>query len=263
LHEHIEYIKGETLAVDLKKGHLPDAQPFSHSIDGEGLTFYVASTESQSLDNARIAETEPQSEDCEAKPVNEIVRLIQNRRKELKLSDTVQIMVGIQTSSRTIGQALYENIEYIKEATLAIDLKKGQLPDAQPFNHLIDGEELTLCIASTEQPTEPQSEDNAVPTEPQPEPQSEDGVAGLAKEVVRLIQARRVELCLSDTAQIMVGIQTASRMIGQTLYENIEYIKRETLAIDLKKGQFPDAQPFNHTIDGEELTLCVAAAESE
>jgi len=77
----------------------------------------------------------------------EVVRLIQDRRKELKLNYTDRIMVGIQTSSRTLGQALHGHIEYIKKETLAIDLKKGQVANAEMLTHSIDGEELSLSIA--------------------------------------------------------------------------------------------------------------------
>jgi len=86
---------------------------------------------------------------------------------------------------------------------------------------------------------------------------------GRAREVVRLIQDRRKELKLNYTDRIVVGIQTPSRMIGQALHQHIEYIKGETLAVDLKKGQIPDAEPFAHSIDGEELTLSVAISEPQ
>ena len=83
---------------------------------------------------------------------------------------------------------------------------------------------------------------------------------GRAREVVRLIQDLRKELQLNYTDRIMVGIQTGSRMIGEALHAHIEYIKGETLAIDLKKGQVTEAESFSHSIDGEELTLSVAVA---
>jgi isoleucyl-tRNA synthetase len=84
---------------------------------------------------------------------------------------------------------------------------------------------------------------------------------GRAREVVRLIQDRRKELDLNYTDRIMVGIQTPSRVLGEALHQHIEYIKGETLAVDLKKGQIPNSETFPHTIDGEELTLSVSVAE--
>jgi isoleucyl-tRNA synthetase len=76
----------------------------------------------------------------------EVVRMIQDRRKEMKLNYTDRIVVGIATASRTIGEALHKHIEYIKGETLAVDLKKGQVAGAEAFVHAIDGDELTLSV---------------------------------------------------------------------------------------------------------------------
>jgi len=80
----------------------------------------------------------------------EVVRLIQDRRKELQLNYTDRIMVGIQTTSHAIGEALHKHIEYIKGETLAIDLKKGHAPGAETLSRSLDGEELTLSVTLTE-----------------------------------------------------------------------------------------------------------------
>ena len=85
---------------------------------------------------------------------------------------------------------------------------------------------------------------------------------GRAREVIRLIQDRRKEMKLNYTDRIMVGITTASRAMGEALHKHIDYIKGETLAVDLKKGQVPGSEAFTQTIDGEELTISVAVAES-
>jgi len=77
----------------------------------------------------------------------EVVRLIQDRRKEMKLDYTDRILVGIQTPSRLIGEALHKHIEHIKGETLAIDLKKGQIADSEAFFHSIDGEALMVSVA--------------------------------------------------------------------------------------------------------------------
>jgi len=82
----------------------------------------------------------------------EVVRLIQDRRKELKLNYTDRILVGIQTPSHTLGQTLHGHIEYIKGETLAVDLKKGLVQSAEAFVHSIDGEELTLSVTVTAEP---------------------------------------------------------------------------------------------------------------
>ncbi|MDR3233323.1 MAG: isoleucine--tRNA ligase [Planctomycetaceae bacterium] len=84
---------------------------------------------------------------------------------------------------------------------------------------------------------------------------------GRAREIVRLIQDRRKELDLNYTDRIMVGIQTQSKVLGEALHQHIEYIKGETLAADLKKGQIPNSEAFPHSIDGEELRLSVVKNE--
>ncbi|MCL2005759.1 MAG: DUF5915 domain-containing protein [Planctomycetaceae bacterium] len=188
----------------------------------------------------------------------EVVRLIQDRRKELNLNYTDRILVGIQTPSQLIGQALHKHIEYIKGETLALDLKKGRVANSEPFEHTVDGEELTLYVASAETAAKAATE-TEIATEP--EPAEELPSESRAREIIRLIQNRRKELALNATDRILVGIQTPSRIIGQTLYEHIEYIKKETLALDLKKGRTANSEPFEHTVDGEELTLSIAAAE--
>jgi isoleucyl-tRNA synthetase len=86
---------------------------------------------------------------------------------------------------------------------------------------------------------------------------------GRAREVVRLIQDRRKEMKLNYTDRIMVGIATASRAIGAALHTHIDYIKGETLAVDLKKGQVTGAETLSLSIDGEELTISVAVAEPQ
>ena len=84
---------------------------------------------------------------------------------------------------------------------------------------------------------------------------------GRAREVVRLIQDRRKDMKLNYTDRIVVGIQTGSRTIGETLHKHIEYIKGETLAVDLNKGQISGAEALSRSIDGEELTFSVGLAD--
>ncbi|GHT46608.1 isoleucine--tRNA ligase [Planctomycetales bacterium] len=82
----------------------------------------------------------------------EVVRLIQDRRKELNLNYTDRIVVGIQTASAALGQALYQHIAYIKGETLAVDLKKSPIAGAEITTHQIDDDELTLSIGFPRQP---------------------------------------------------------------------------------------------------------------
>ncbi len=85
---------------------------------------------------------------------------------------------------------------------------------------------------------------------------------GRAREIVRLIQDRRKEMNLKYTARILVGIETVSKTLGQSLRQYIETIKGETLAVDLKKRAVAD-NATTHSIDGEELTLTVAIFTNE
>ncbi|MDR2115554.1 MAG: isoleucine--tRNA ligase [Planctomycetaceae bacterium] len=80
---------------------------------------------------------------------------------------------------------------------------------------------------------------------------------GKAREIIRLIQDRRKELNLNYTDRILVGIETSSDLLAVALRQHIEYIKGETLAVDLKKNTIPNAEPITHTIDGENLILSV------
>jgi len=163
----------------------------------------------------------------------------------------------------TLGKKLPEVKKYLAEADGAAML--GELDKNQKvIIKLSDGdveltnEEIQVRLTAKEGWTAAQGPNCVVvlSTELTEELLSE----GRAREVVRLIQDRRKELKLNYTDRILVGIQTPSRTIGQTLFKHIEYIKGETLAVDLKKGQMPDAEPFSHSIDGEELTLSVAVA---
>ncbi|MDR1923835.1 MAG: isoleucine--tRNA ligase [Planctomycetaceae bacterium] len=76
----------------------------------------------------------------------EIVRLIQDQRKELNLNYTDRILVGIETNSKVIGESLVKFCETIKNETLAIDLKKTTLNDTPKIKALIDNEELTISV---------------------------------------------------------------------------------------------------------------------
>jgi isoleucyl-tRNA synthetase len=83
---------------------------------------------------------------------------------------------------------------------------------------------------------------------------------GRAREIVRLIQDRRKELNLNYTDRIAVGIETASKVLGDALQQHIEYIKGETLAVDLKKNTISGTETTACSIDGEDLILSVIVA---
>ena len=110
------------------------------------LTAKEGWTAAQGQDCVVVLSTELTEELLSEGRAREVVRLIQDRRKEMKLNYTDRIVVGIQTNSRTMGETLHQHIEYIKGETLAVDLTKGQVPGAEVFSHSIDGEELTFSV---------------------------------------------------------------------------------------------------------------------
>ena len=186
-------------------------------------------------------------------------------KKEFEEYVSFALLPDFKKLGPKLGKKLPEVKDYLSKAdgaTMLAELDKNK----KVVLKLSDGdveltnEEIQIRLTAKEGWTAAQGQNCVVvlSTELTEELQSE----GRAREVVRLIQDRRKELKLNYTDRIMVGIQTASRMIGQALHGHIEYIKKETLAIDLKKGKLPDAEPFSHSIDGEELTLCVALVES-
>ncbi len=85
---------------------------------------------------------------------------------------------------------------------------------------------------------------------------------GRAREIVRLIQDRRKEMNLDYTARILVGIETQSAALATSLRSYIEYIKGETLAVDLKKKAVADSTSVGCAreakVDSEALLLSIA-----
>jgi len=78
----------------------------------------------------------------------ELVRLIQDQRKEMNCEYTARIVVGIHTESVKILKALADYAEYIQSETLTTELKMELLPDLTPIDAKIDGEELQLTIGN-------------------------------------------------------------------------------------------------------------------
>jgi isoleucyl-tRNA synthetase len=60
----------------------------------------------------------------------DLVRFIQDRRKELDLERTDRIEIVIATDSDDLKQAIEENMDYIKGETLATNLEVIGLPES-------------------------------------------------------------------------------------------------------------------------------------
>ena len=71
---------------------------------------------------------------------------------------------------------------------------------------------------------------------------------GVARDLVRLIQHRRKALDCEYTDRIVVAVVTESKELKQALSENANYIKGETLAIQIL------AEPLEH-VEGIDLRI--------
>jgi isoleucyl-tRNA synthetase len=80
---------------------------------------------------------------------------------------------------------------------------------------------------------------------------------GMARDLVRLIQERRKELDCQFTDRIRVGIVTDSDEVQTAVNENTEYIKGETLAVDLVAGSLEGAVGAQYTVAGNEVVVYV------
>ncbi|MDR2172056.1 MAG: isoleucine--tRNA ligase [Planctomycetaceae bacterium] len=103
-------------------------------------------TAAQGGDCVVVLSTELTEELLSEGRAREIVRLIQEQRKEMNLEYTDRIMVGIETDSKPLADALSKFCDTIKDETLAVDLKKNTLPETNPIKTQIDGEKLTISI---------------------------------------------------------------------------------------------------------------------
>ena len=84
---------------------------------------------------------------------------------------------------------------------------------------------------------------------------------GLAREIVRSVQDRRKELNCEYTARIAVGVATDSEAIIAAATKNAEYVKSETLAVELKAEALADVEPVEVKIDGAVVSIYVKVVE--
>ena len=76
----------------------------------------------------------------------DLVRLIQQRRKELDCKYTDRIRVGVVTASEELKTAADENSAYIQRETLAVELKIEPLSGTEGVEYLVSGHRLTLYV---------------------------------------------------------------------------------------------------------------------
>jgi len=80
---------------------------------------------------------------------------------------------------------------------------------------------------------------------------------GRARELVRAVQERRKELNCRYTDRIAVGVATESAELHSAVDRFGDYIRRETLAVELKAEAIEGAQPVALEAAGHEFTLYV------
>jgi isoleucyl-tRNA synthetase len=76
----------------------------------------------------------------------ELVRAIQDRRKEMNCQYTDRIIVGVVTPSDELRAAVEQFREYIQGETLAVALGFDSVSDAEPAELKLAGHELTLHV---------------------------------------------------------------------------------------------------------------------
>ncbi|MHC4399620.1 MAG: isoleucine--tRNA ligase [Planctomycetota bacterium] len=86
---------------------------------------------------------------------------------------------------------------------------------------------------------------------------------GLAREVVHAIQNRRRDLGCEYTDRIRVGIVTGSKDLRAAVEQFADYVKAETLAVEITFAPLPGAEPAEVKLAGYALTLYVEVVSVE
>ena len=76
----------------------------------------------------------------------ELVRLIQDRRKEMRCEFTDRIAVGVVTESEELLAAIRQFISYVQNETLAIELLAQPIEGVEPVELKVTGFELNLYV---------------------------------------------------------------------------------------------------------------------
>jgi isoleucyl-tRNA synthetase len=79
---------------------------------------------------------------------------------------------------------------------------------------------------------------------------------GFAREFVNRIQNLRKDSGLEVTDRISISF-AAEELLSSALREMTEYIKRETLAVDVKEGIVPGGNAIQDDINGEKCEISI------
>ncbi|MCE9555853.1 MAG: DUF5915 domain-containing protein, partial [Planctomycetes bacterium] len=80
---------------------------------------------------------------------------------------------------------------------------------------------------------------------------------GFARDLVRVIQDLRKDIGCQYTDRIHVAVVTDSQQLREAIRENLEYVKQETLAIEVSDKPLPGVEPVEHEIGGHLIKLYV------
>ncbi len=80
---------------------------------------------------------------------------------------------------------------------------------------------------------------------------------GMARDVVRLVQDHRKELDLNFTDRIVLGLVTQSDELATAIVENTDYIKQETLAVQLVDQPIDGVLGAQREVAGQNLTIYI------
>ena len=81
---------------------------------------------------------------------------------------------------------------------------------------------------------------------------------GMARDIVRLVQDRRKELDLQFTDRIALGLVTDAEQLRSAIEENQDYIKGETLALELSAATVDGAEAAHREIGESPLAIYIA-----
>jgi isoleucyl-tRNA synthetase len=76
----------------------------------------------------------------------DVVRLVQERRKELDCKYTDRLRLGVVTDDLELQAAIQENAEFIQGETLAVELSLAALPGADSVEHDVGGSLLAIYV---------------------------------------------------------------------------------------------------------------------
>jgi len=85
---------------------------------------------------------------------------------------------------------------------------------------------------------------------------------GRARDIVRLVQDRRKQLNCEFTDRIDIGIVTDSAKLSESINDNVDYIKAETLADSLVFRAIADCEGVEHQVGDADLMLFVKVVAS-